>query len=131
MNRPDNNKNLRAIAEAIEAAFGPESVGLGAGPGDNFSEAARALFVREAILSSASDRAQAVGGDAAHARLEARSEARRELSAALGVDENEVFRLHHRAAGLLARDRSFKKVACEVRKRLMQRFDSEACFSSE
>lgn len=112
------------IAEEVERAFGKGSVGLGCKSGDDVTETARAAFVRACLLLVVKQRCEAAGLNR-HEQfgeyLRVNREVRREYSALLGVDENEAFRLHHRAAGLRAKDAEYRDKARKVERSLAER----------
>lgn len=99
------------IADAVEALFGKGSMGLDDLEPDAVSEDARAAFVRASILlvvKGAFDIEGLSGDERALAGFKASREVRSDIAALLAVDENEVFRLHHHAAGRRARDAAYR-----------------------
>lgn len=103
------------IADAVEALFGKGSMGLDDLEPDAISEDARAAFVRASILlvvKGAFDIEGLSGDERALAGFKASREVRGDIADLLGVDENEVFRLHHHAAGRRARDAAYRS-ACQ------------------
>lgn len=100
------------IAEEVEKVFGLGSVGLGDGESGSQTDEARACFVRESIYLVVKCRLESAGNpteDARAAKSRETRKVREELADLLGVDVNEVFRLHHHAAGLRAKDADFRE----------------------
>ena len=91
------------VSAAVEREFGAGSLDV--------DEGARAAFVRASLLLAVKARVEPLGagpGEAWLQRSRAERDVRRELAAVLGVDEDEVFRLRHRAAGLRAGDGRYR-----------------------
>ena len=112
------------IAEEVERSFGKGSVGLGCENSDEVSEIARATFVRVSLLLVVKQRCEAVGlnrHEQSDEYFRINREVRREYSALLKVDENEVFRLHHHAAGLRAKDAGYRDKARKIERSLAER----------
>ena len=103
------------IADAVETLFGKGSMGLDDSEPDVVSEDARAAFVRASILlvvKGAFDIEGLSHDERVLAGFKAAREVRNDIAELLGVDENEVFRLHHHAAGKRARDTAYRS-ACQ------------------
>ena len=107
------------IAEAVEALFGKGSMGIDDLEPDAASEDARAAFVRASILlvvKGAFDIAGLSRDERALVGFKASRAVRNDIAVLLGVDENEVFRLHHHAAGRRAQDAAYRS-ACQYLER--------------
>ena len=114
LNAAQGEVSLDEVAEAVEGVFGVGSVGRAGDPPAAPSEEARAAFVRACILLIGKQRREALGdlGDErAQVESQIRREVRTEIGDFLGVDEQEVFRLHHRAAGERARNPEYRAKA--------------------
>ena len=113
------------VADAVEAAFGEGSVGRAGDASATATEEARAMFVRVCVLLLNKQRHEALdnpGDVSEREKMRIRGEVRAEVGAFLGVDENEVFRLHHRAAGKRAADPDFRKAAQAIERELGFRY---------
>ena len=98
------------IAASVEEAFGVGSVALASGASGNATDEARSAFVRTALRLVVIQRLEghcASPDDTWELRRKAMREVREELASSLGVDTNEVFRLHHHAEGLKAKNREY------------------------
>ena len=103
---------------------GEGSVGLGGEEPGPQVDVARATFVRASLLLVVKGRLEAMG-DLGEKRTDEyfrlNREVRAELAGLLGVDENEVFRLHHHAAGLRAKDPAYRETARAIERELAER----------
>jgi len=113
------------VEEAVEDVFGKGSVGLDKRGASNANEIARATFVRASALLVVKQRCEAIGlnrSDGAQKYFEINRKVRQECSAFLGIEENEAFRLHHRAAGLRAKDPKYRDVAQRIERDVAKRY---------
>ena len=105
---------LAEIAMAVEGGFGPGSVGLVGSTSGIATDEARSAFVKMALHLVVIQRVEGccVSPDKTwELRRKAMRDVRGELASMLGIDVNEVFRLHHHADGLKAKDRSYREKA--------------------
>lgn len=124
MRKPLEELTYPEIGEAVEDAFGKGSVGLGAGAPKRRADVARATFVRASLLLVVRSRLESMGDLGEERKSEyfrLCREVRGELAGLLGIDENEVFRLHHRAAGLRAKDPEYREKARMIERELAER----------
>ena len=112
------------VAEAVEGAFGTGCVGLGDSVSGTTTEEARSAFVRASLYLVVLQRvnghfeSQESTGDL---KRKTTRKVREELADLLGVDVNEVFRLHHHAAGLRAKDPDYCEKARRIERSLAER----------
>jgi len=115
---------VREVAEAVEDVFGPGSTGALDGRPGIARDEARGCLVRSSLYLIVKQRLESDDAPVADAGLE-RSRLSRavrgDLARLLGVDENEVFRLHHHAAGLRAKDPEYRDIARSIDHRLAKR----------
>lgn len=115
---------LEEIEGAVERVFGKGSVGfIGRGSVEPH-EVARATFVWSATLLLSKQRCEMRGMGSKEWRrvyFKVSREVRREISGVLGIDENEVFRLHHHSSGLRAKDPEYREVARAIDRDLADR----------
>lgn len=111
------------LAEAVEDVFGAGCVGL-CGASEDATDEGRSAFVRASLYLIVLQRmdwrlvSQEAIGDL---KRKITREVREELATLLEVDVNEVFRLHHHAAGLRAKDGAYRAKAREIERTLARR----------
>lgn len=109
------------IAEAVEGAFGEGSIGLAGSAHGRVTETARSTFVRVSLRLIVRHRLEVLGDLSEDARVvsfKMNRQVREELADLLGVDENEVFRLHHHAAGQRAKSVFYRDTARGIEREL-------------
>ena len=114
---------FREIAMLVNARFCASQSCLLNGRTRQSCDGERSAFVRIAlhlvVLQRVGNRFGSAEEAVAHKR-QATREVREELAGALGVDVNEVFRLHHHAAGLIAKDKSFRSKVRAIERELAE-----------
>ena len=114
---------LAGIAGAVEGVCGRGSVGVAGGSSGFVTDDARSAFVRIAlylaVLQRTGKRFESAGEAMAQKRKATR-EVREELAQLLSVDANEVFRLHHHAAGMMAKDEGYREKVRTIERELAE-----------
>ena len=109
------------IVEAIEDAFGKGTIGLAGCALGRVTETARSTFVGVSLRLVVRHRLETLcdpGEDARVVSFKMNRQVREELADLLGVDENEVFRLHHHAAGLRVKSIAYRDIVRGIEREL-------------